>query len=354
MQPKDDKLKSYRILSFYLIMGESLMLQKIDDYHAMKLLGDPRRLEIMQLLMGKPATLSHLGEALDVTPARVRHHLMQLIEAGFVQLVKTRPVRGFTEKYYQATAQAYWVNLTLMPKAPQKGSVVLFGSHDLALEILARWMKSNPATPDLIALPVGSLDGLVALRQGFCQLTGCHLYDPVGGEYNTSYVRHFFPGQPMHVVTLAYREQGLLVAPGNPHGIHGLEDLTREDIRFINRKTGSGTRLWLDQHLASIGADPAHIPGYTTEANTHAQIANAVRQNRADVGLAVYAAARKTGLDFIPLFEERFDLVIPDHYYQSLLLLPALEHLQSAKFRAAVESLGGYDPQEMGKENHLT
>jgi putative molybdopterin biosynthesis protein len=129
--------------------------------------------------------------------------------AGFVELVNTRQVRGFTEKYYRATAQAYWLNLVLMPEAPQQGRLVIFGSHDPALEMLAGWMKSDPTTPDMVAVPVGSLDGLIALRQGFSQIAGCHLFDPVGGEYNTSYVRHFFPDQPMHVMTMASPPAGI-------------------------------------------------------------------------------------------------------------------------------------------------
>ena len=214
--------------------------------------------------------------------------------------------------------------------------------------------QKNPHTADMIVLPVGSLDGLIALRQGFCQLTGCHLYDPVGGEYNTSYVRHLFPGQSMQVVTLARREQGLLVAPGNPRQIRGLEDIGRSDLTFINRISGSGTRLWLDQRLGTLGVESAQIPGYNREASTHSQVANAVLQGEADFGLAVFAAARQFALDFIPLFEERFDLVIPDEQYHSVLLLPALEYINTAEFRTAVQGLGGYDTQETGKETLLS
>jgi putative molybdopterin biosynthesis protein len=157
----------------------------------------------------------------------------------------------------------------------------------------------------------------------------------------------------MHVVTLAHREQGLLVVPGNPRQIQGLEDLGREDLTFINRKTGSGTRLWLDQQLSSLGVEAAQIQGYTQEVSTHSQVVEAVLQGEADFGLAVLAAARQHDLDFIPLFEERFDLVIPEEHYQSALLLPALEYLHTAVFRTAVQGLGGYDPQATGKETQL-
>jgi len=314
-----------------------------------KVLGDPRRVKILQLLMAEPATLSQLGRVMDMYAAKVRHHLKQLEEIGLVEFVSSREVRGFVEKYYQATAQACFINYAVLPQPGKQGTIFALGSHDLALELLADHLEQDSATPNLVAIPIGSLDGLMALRQGFCQITGCHLFDPVGGEYNTSYVRHLFPGQPMHVVTLAHREQGLLVAPGNPQQIRCLEDLERDDITFINRKTGSGTRLWLDQQLGKLGVDSAQIRGYDQEVSTHFQVAEAVLQREADFGLGVLAAARQFDLDFIPLFEERFDLVIQDEYYMDPLLTPALEIINDLTFRQAVSALGGYDTTHTGE-----
>jgi molybdate-binding protein/DNA-binding HxlR family transcriptional regulator len=331
-------------------MQKTNTLQSLDT---LKVLGDPRRVEILQLLMAEPATLSQLGRVMNMHAAKVRHHLKKLEDVGLVAFVSSREVRGFVEKYYQATSQAYFVNYAILPQPGEHGTIFSIGSHDLALELLANHLAQDSATPNLIALAVGSLDGLIALRQGYCQLTGCHLFDPLGGEYNTSYVRHLFPGQPMHVVTLAHREQGLLVAPGNPHQIHSLEDLGREDLTFINRKKGSGTRLWLDQQLKTRSMQTADIQGYNQEVSTHSQVAEAVLQGAADFGLGVLAAAKRYNLDFIPLFEERFDLVIPDENYRSALLLPALEYLNTAEFRLSVQKLGGYDPQETGKETQL-
>ncbi len=322
----------------------------LQSLEVIKVLGDPRRVEILQLLMTEPATLSQLGRIMNIHAAKVRHHLKQLEADGLVEFVSSREVRGFVEKYYQATAQAFFVNYAVLPQPGKQGTIFVLGSHDLALELLVDHLGQDSATPNMIALPVGSLDGLIALRQGYCQLTGCHLFDPVGGEYNTSYVRHLFPGQPMHLVTLTHREQGLLVAPGNPHQIQGLEDLEREDLIFINRKTGSGTRLWLDQQLDRLGVESAQIRGYNQEVSTHSQVADAVLQGEADLGVGVLAAARQFKLDFIPLFDERFDLVIPEAHYQSALLLPALEYLHTAQFRTAVQGLGGYDPQETGND----
>jgi putative molybdopterin biosynthesis protein len=153
----------------------------------------------------------------------------------------------------------------------------------------------------------------------------------------------------MHVVTLAHREQGLLVAPGNPHQIQGLEDLGRDDLTFINRKTGSGTRLWLDQQLGKLGVEPTQIQGYSMEVSTHSQVAKGVLRGDADLGLGVLAAARQFDLDFIPLFEERFDLVIQDECYTDPLLTPALEIIHDLTFRQAVSALGGYDTTHTGE-----
>lgn len=324
----------------------------LQTVESLKVLGDSLRAEILRLLLLEPATLSQLGRALSLHPANIRHHLKQLEEAGLVEFISSRGVRGFVEKYYQAAASAYFVNYALLPPPAPQGTIFALGSHDPALELLADHLGARTG-PRLVALPVGSLDGLIALRQGFCQFSGCHLYDPAGGEYNTSYVRHIFPDRVMHVVTLAHREQGLLIAPSNPRQIRGLEDLGRSDLTFINRKAGSGTRLWLDWQLRAMGLDFAQIRGYTQEAGTHSQVAAAVLRGEADLGVGVLAAARKSGLDFIPLFEERFDLIIPDEHFQSQLLLPALDYLQTAQFRAAVQSLGGYDPHDMGRETSL-
>jgi len=324
--------------------------QTLQSFSAIKVLSDSRRLAILRLLMASPATLSQLGESLEMSPARVRHHLKILEDSGLVELVRTRAVRGFVEKYYQATAPAFFINSVVLPAPNPAGTIYIIGSHDPALEMLSDELAQDEALPKLMTLPVGSLDGLVALRQGFCQMTGCHLFDPVGGEYNTSYVRHFFPGQPMHIVTLAHRQQGLLVAPGNPRHIQGWEDLARKDLTFVNRKRGSGTRLWLDQQLRAMGIHSAQIQGYTHEVNTHVQVAEAVRTGTADTGLAVCAAARKSNLDFISLFEERFDLVVAQDAFSDPLLTPLFDSLNTAKIRNQITGLAGYRISETGKE----
>ena len=327
--------------------------QYLHDLTVIQTLGDPRRLEILRRLMIDAATLSQLGEVMDLHPAKVRYHLKKLEAAHLVTYVSSRQVRGFVEKYYTATAQAYFINQIVLPQFDREGTLFFLGSHDPALELLANHLVEDEADTRLVVLPVGSLEGLIALRQGFCQITGCHLYDPVDQEYNTSFVRHFFPGESMRLVTLAHRLQGLLVAPGNPKNIQSLTDLSRDDLMLINRKSGSGTRLWLDQQLNAIKMASDQVHGYEKEVSTHSQVAEAILDGQADVGLAVFAAARRYRLDFIPLFEERFDLVIPVETFHSGRFSPIMDRLNSKDFRNDLLNLGGYDPHDTGIETTI-
>jgi putative molybdopterin biosynthesis protein len=327
-------------------------LQTLTQFEQIKLLSDERRLAILRLLMGQAATLSQLAEALGSYPARIRHHLKKLEQAGLVALVSTQVVGGFVEKYYRATAAAYAINLAITPTPPAAGAVIALGSHDLALERLAQLLAENSAVPALFTVPVGSLDGLIALRQGVGQLAGSHLPDDdAGSGYNQAYVRRLFPGRAMTLLTLAHRQQGLLVAPGNPHQIEGLADLIRPNLRFVNRQPGTGTRVWLEQHLVRLGIDPTGMNQYGRIARTHHEVAQTIAAGKADVGLGILAAAQMAGLDFVPLFEERYDLVFPQETTTDPLLQPLLDMLQTAVFRQAIQQLAGYNVIQTGTQH---
>jgi putative molybdopterin biosynthesis protein len=325
-------------------------LQKIDQFDRIKVLSDAHRLAVLRYLMAGPETLSSLGKKMKIHPAQVRHHLKLLEKTGLVELVDTRVVRGFVEKYYRARARAFAVNEIILPMPDKKvdATIVILGSHDLALELLSRWVQERVKKVGILAVPVGSLDGLLALRQGNTQLAGCHLLDAATGEYNLPYVRHLFPDQAMSMLTLAYREQGLLVRSGNPLRIRGVEDLSREDINIINRNRGSGTRLWLDLQFQRLGFDPGRVRGYDQEARTHTRVAEAVAAGQVDAGLGLEAAARRFGLDFIPLFHERYDLVMSQEQMQDQKLAPLLDILQSGDFRDEMDRLGGYETGHTG------
>ncbi len=229
-------------------------------------------------------------------------------------------------------------------------TIVAIGSHDLTLDLLSSEIRrANPGIT-LSSSNVGSLGGLLALRRGEAHLAGSHLLDEETGEYNVSHIRQVLAGREVVLVNLVHRVQGLMVAPGNPTGVQGLRDLLRDDVSFVNRQRGSGTRVLLDYELRRSGLSPDGIEGYRREEFTHTAVAAAVASGTADAGLGILAAARALGLEFVPLLKERYDLVIPREHYESPLLRPLLETVRGDRFRSGVEALGGYDTSEMGLE----
>jgi putative molybdopterin biosynthesis protein len=231
-------------------------------------------------------------------------------------------------------------------------TIFCIGSHDLTLDLMAQFLSDLDRR--FVSANVGSQGGLIALRRGEAHLAGSHLFDPQTGEFNISYIRQYMPGIPVKVVALARREQGLLVKRGNPLGIKSLEDLGRSDspagrgVRFMNRQRGAGTRVLLDYHLNLLGISPEKIQGYNQEEYTHLGVAAAVASGRADCGLGIAAAAQALDLDFVPLFQERYDLVIPKEYADNQLLAPLFGLLSGRAFRDAVSQLKGYDVSVMG------
>jgi putative molybdopterin biosynthesis protein len=237
-------------------------------------------------------------------------------------------------------------------------TIVHIGSHDLTLDLLAQHLAeitSDAPTPDrsaqrrFVSAHAGSLGGLIALRRGEAHLAGSHLLDPETGEYNFSYIKQYLPDAPVVVVTLLRREQGLIVAKGNPKSIASLKDLARPDVRFVNRQRGAGTRVLLDYRLKELGIAAESVHGYRREEYTHLAVAAAVQSGVADCGLGVRAAARALDLDFVSVEWERYDLVIPQPFYESELLQPLLTLIRGESFRKVVAELEGYDASGMGE-----
>ena len=225
-------------------------------------------------------------------------------------------------------------------------TILAIGSHDLTLDLIAQFLAEHDRR--LASANVGSQGGLVALRRKEAHIAGSHLLDPKDGAYNISYIRQYMPDIPVKVVALVGRDQGLIVRKGNPKGIKSLEDLTRHEVQFVNRQRGAGTRVLLDYHLGTKGITQEAIAGYNQEEYTHLGVASAVASGRADCGLGVAVAAQALDLDFVPLFQERYDLVMPKEFSDGDLLAPLFDLLVDSRFRQAVSTLKGYDVSVMG------
>lgn len=231
----------------------------------------------------------------------------------------------------------------LRPKEQLDHTMIMIGSHDNAIDVLANELKRRDSRIHLSSSNVGSLGGLLAVRRAQAHLAGSHLLDAATGDYNRSYVERYLQGVPVRLVTLARRQQGLLVRKGNPSGIEGIRDLLRPDVTFINRQVGSGTRILLDYRLNQEKLSSDDIRGYEQEEFTHMAVAVSVLSGRADTGMAIFAAALALGLDFIPVAEERYDLVVPESSWEDPKMGLLMEIIVSDSFRKMVSELGGYD-----------
>ncbi len=237
----------------------------------------------------------------------------------------------------------------LRPLTTIEKTLVVVGSHDNTLDLLADELRAGHTGLTLSSSHVGSMGGLMALKKGGCHLAGSHLLDTADGSYNLSYIKRFLPGMAVRVVNLVFRDQGLMVAPGNPKGIRAIEDLAREDVRFINRQGGSGTRILLDYRLGDLNIDPAAIQGYENEEFTHMSVAVAVLSGAADAGLGIHAAARALNLDFIPVVTEQYDLIIPEPFFETDMIRKLLETIRTDRFKSRVRELGGYSTEKTGE-----
>ncbi|MHB0987066.1 MAG: molybdopterin biosynthesis protein [Bellilinea sp.] len=233
-------------------------------------------------------------------------------------------------------------------RAPAELEQTIFciGSHDVTLDLLAQHLAARGRR--LVSANVGSQGGLVALRRKEAHLAGAHLLDPASGEYNLAAVRQYLAGVGVNIYGWVGREQGLMVAQGNPKGVKGLADLTRPGMTFVNRQRGAGTRVLLDYQLEKSGIKPDQVRGYDLEEFTHLAVAAAVASGRADCGLGIPAASQALGLDFIPLFHEQYDLIVPVEFAASPLLVPLFDVMHNETFKRDVAALPGYDISRMG------
>lgn len=237
----------------------------------------------------------------------------------------------------------------LHPLSLIKNTIVAVGSHDNTLDIIADQIKAGHSSLTLSSSHVGSMGGLMAIKKRVCHLAGSHLLDIDDGSYNISYIKKYLPNTKVKLINLVFRDQGLIVSPENPKAIKGIEDLDRNDITFINRQAGSGTRILLDYKLNQLGMEPEKISGYDNEEFTHMSVAVAVLSGSVDVGLGIFAAAKALNLDFIPVVTEQYDLIIPEEYFEWENIQVLLETISTKEFKDRVEALGGYSTEKTGE-----
>ena len=243
-----------------------------------------------------------------------------------------------------------WRTLSVSQTVPPAKTLRFAGSHDMVMNDLAHFFfgeVTQGVTLDLAY--TGSLGGLIALVEGSADLAGCHLWDAESDTYNLPFARRLLPGKSILVVSLAHRRQGLIVPPGNPHNIHGLADLLRPGVRFVNRQSGSGTRVWLDAMFLKLKLDPKQVNGYMDERMTHSDVARAVAMRSADVGLGLETAAKAYGLDFIYLNQERYDLIMTSETANWPVVQHLIGWLGSEEGKRFVEKHPGYESQETGR-----
>ena len=275
-----------------------------------------------------------LGKLHDVRDAELRLMVARLIAETVA--------RGYTLAEVEAAftvQRANWQTKKIARTSLVRQWIGL-GSHDLCLEVvLAHCQQANPGLGFEFAA-VGSMAGLIALGRGDAHFATAHLWDPDTDDYNLPFIRQLMPGNHMVLLTLAHRIQGFMLAHGNPRKIFAIGDLSKRGVRFINRPIGTGTRVMFDHLLDQAGLQPRHVVGYAVEADTVPDVAQAITQHDADVGMGTAAAARASGLDFVPLRNERYEIILPR---ASELLVPVLDVIQSQSFKEAARALGGYD-----------
>jgi molybdopterin molybdotransferase/putative molybdopterin biosynthesis protein len=238
----------------------------------------------------------------------------------------------------------------LRPLSSIENTIIATGSHDNSIDVLADLLKASGTGITLSSNHVGSLGGLMAIKKKVCHIAGSHLLDTTDGSYNISWIKKYLPDTNIRLVNLVSREQGLIVQSGNPKHINDLSDIARDDISFINRQVGSGTRILLDYKLKNLDIEPSNINGYENEEFTHMSISAAVLSGAADAGLGIYAAATALNLDFIPIVTEQYDLVIPEEHIQTEMIRTLLNIINTDIFKSRVHALGGYGTQNTGKE----
>ena len=325
------------------MMGKrpELLTETLDAHISKRLVSSLKHKEYVRVKVGK------VGDKFVAAPlARGAGAAMSLVRAdGFCVIEQSSEGVEAGEK----------VKIELYrSKSEIENTVVIIGSHDLILDVIADIMPNEYKDMHVTSTHVGSMGGLMALRRGEAHMAPIHLLDEAAGEYNISYINKLFPkgaasSEPMALIKGVHRIQGILVKKGNPLGISSIDDLAKKDVRYVNRQRGAGTRVLFDYKLKEAGIDPADINGYDREMATHMAVAAAVASDGADAGMGILSAAKAMGLDFIEVAPEEYDFAIPAKHLELPHVKAFIEILKSEDFRTRVEELGGYECDRAGE-----
>ena len=300
--------------------------------------------------------ISRAGQGIHVVRGVPHGDDLPLRRANLVHRAQSFLLEAFTSGYSPEEVETavrlaleQWRVVSDQSQPPVEGMLRFAGSHDLALAWIAAHFSEIAPGYSLELHFTGSLGGLIALAEGKADLAGSHLWDQETDSYNLPFVRRLLPGQRVALLTLAWRLQGLITPPDNPANLKDIADLDQPGLRFVNRQPGSGTRVWLDAALHRAGIPPELILGYDDARQTHSEVARAIAEGKADVGFGLQTAARAFGLGFVPLVDERYDLVIPESCAHMQAVEKLAAWLQKSAAHKAISELGGYDTQSTGE-----
>ena len=240
------------------------------------------------------------------------------------------------------------VRLLSTPEKLQN-TLVVIGSHDPLLDEVADMMHRADPTVFMSSSHVGSMGGIMAIRRGEAHAGGCHLLDTETGVYNLSFLKKYFPNGGIRLVRCVGRQQGLMLAKGNPLDIKEFTDIAKNGVRYVNRQKGSGTRVLMDYLCEQYAVNVSDIYGYEREELTHTSVAAQIANGSADAGMGIYSAAQLYDLDFLPICIEEYDLIIPDHAWETPVVQQLIATLKSPAFREKMLAMGGYTVDHPGE-----
>jgi putative molybdopterin biosynthesis protein len=313
----------------------------------------PERRETDIVLARKTPSRPGMREAIRLAAGRIGENIVGAPlarGAGMISTMTKAQAVTYIPEDVEGVEQGETVRAELLVhKGDLDRVLVHVGSHDNTLDLLANELMGLSEPLRLVSSHAGSMGGLTALKAGSALFAGAHLFDPETGDFNFPFIERYLSGLPVTVVNLAIRHQGLIVAKGNPLSIRGVDDLTRDDVVFINRQRGAGTRILLDHHLKKAGIAPRDVAGYDNEEFTHMAVAVNVLTGAASCGLGIYAAAKALGLDFVPLAHERYDLVIPEAYMDDARIRTLIEIIGKKSVQTKIKAQGGYETDMTGR-----